>query len=78
MRGVLAVMLGGALGAALRYGVAVWLSDASASFPWHTLAVNLVGSFLIGLVLLFELMPFYFIFVTAFKTKLQIQQIQRV
>ena len=34
--------------------------------------------FLIGLVLLFELMPFYFIFVTAFKTKLQIQQIQRV
>jgi multiple sugar transport system permease protein len=33
---------------------------------------------LIGAVLLFELMPFYFIFVTAFKTKLQIQQIQNM
>lgn len=34
--------------------------------------------FLIGLVLIFELMPFYIIFVTAFKTKLQIQQIQNM
>jgi len=33
---------------------------------------------LIGAVLVFELMPFYFIFVTAFKTKLQIQQIQNM
>jgi multiple sugar transport system permease protein len=31
---------------------------------------------LIGLVLLFEVFPFYFIFVTAFKSTLQIQQIQ--
>jgi multiple sugar transport system permease protein len=31
---------------------------------------------LIGVVLLFELLPFYFIFVTAFKTNLQIQQIR--
>ncbi|MDQ6671705.1 MAG: ABC transporter permease subunit [Chloroflexota bacterium] len=31
---------------------------------------------LIGLVLLFEAFPFYFIFVTAFKSTLQIQQIQ--
>ncbi|MFN8523524.1 MAG: ABC transporter permease subunit [Chloroflexota bacterium] len=30
---------------------------------------------LLGVVLVFELLPFYFIFVTAFKTKLQIQQI---
>jgi multiple sugar transport system permease protein len=30
----------------------------------------------IGLVLLFEIFPFYFIFVTAFKSTLQIQQIQ--
>ncbi|MGE3910923.1 MAG: ABC transporter permease subunit [Chloroflexota bacterium] len=33
---------------------------------------------LIGLVLLFELLPFYIIFVTSFKTKLQIQQIQNM
>jgi multiple sugar transport system permease protein len=31
---------------------------------------------LIGIVLVFELFPFYFIFVTAFKSTLQIQQIQ--
>ena len=34
--------------------------------------------YLIGAVLVFELMPFFFIFVTAFKTKLQIQQIQNM
>ena len=33
---------------------------------------------LLGAVLLFELLPFYFIFMTAFKTKLQIQQIQNM
>ncbi len=33
---------------------------------------------LIGLVLFFEIAPFYFIFVTAFKTTLQIQQIQNM
>ena len=31
---------------------------------------------LIGALLLFEIFPFYFIFVTAFKSTLQIQQIQ--
>ena len=47
----LLVAAGGALGSALRYLVAVaagtWLSP---TFPWATLIVNLVGSFLIGLV----------------------------
>ena len=45
------VALGGAVGSVLRYLVATlavaWLGPA---FPWGTLAVNLVGSFLIGLV----------------------------
>jgi fluoride exporter len=45
------VALGGALGSVLRYLVAnaalVWMGP---TFPWGTLAVNLVGSFLIGLV----------------------------
>lgn len=48
MRAVLLVALGGALGAAARYGVALWLADVAARFPWHTLAVNLVGSFALG------------------------------
>lgn len=51
MRGVLLVALGGALGSVGRYLTVVlavrWLG---ADFPWGTLAVNLVGSFLIGVV----------------------------
>jgi CrcB protein len=48
---MLLVALGGALGSVLRYltvGLAIrWLG---ADFPWGTLAVNLVGSFAIGVV----------------------------
>jgi CrcB protein len=48
---VLLVALGGAIGSSLRYVVAtVALAWLGPSFPWGTLAVNLVGSFAIGLV----------------------------
>lgn len=43
------VMLGGALGSALRFGVGRIIPFSSASFPWATLCVNLIGSLLIGL-----------------------------
>lgn len=47
---LLAVALGGALGALGRYllstGLQEWLGPA---FPWGTLGVNLAGSFLLGL-----------------------------
>ncbi len=46
-------MLGGAIGSALRYGLAVglqgWLHVGG--FPWWTFAANILGSFLIGLVM---------------------------
>jgi len=42
---LLYVALGGALGAVLRFGVAL-----AVAFPFGTLAVNLLGSFLIGVV----------------------------
>lgn len=49
---LLYVCLGGALGSGARYlvsiGAAKWLG---AQWPWGTLAVNLVGSFLLGLLL---------------------------
>ena len=48
----LSVALGGALGAMLRYGLSGWLHSATGwLFPIGTLAVNILGSFIIGLVL---------------------------
>lgn len=44
----LAVIAGGALGAALRYGIAGWLQPASLGFPWGTFAVNVTGSLALG------------------------------
>lgn len=44
----LLVTLGGGLGAAMRYGFSL-LPLWSAGFPYATLAINIIGSFLIGL-----------------------------
>lgn len=51
MERYLLVALGGALGAALRYGLGAWLQGYSSGFPLSTLAINVSGSLLIGLVL---------------------------
>tara|TARA_B110000444_G_scaffold48486_1_gene44318 strand:- start:19508 stop:19879 length:372 start_codon:yes stop_codon:yes gene_type:complete len=40
------VALGGAIGAVLRYGLGEWVTNDS--FPYATLSVNLIGSFLLG------------------------------
>jgi fluoride exporter len=46
------VALGGAVGAASRFAVAQWAGARwGLAFPWGTLAVNLTGSLLIGLVM---------------------------
>jgi CrcB protein len=42
------VALGGAIGAALRYSVSIYLSGDG--FPWATLSVNMIGSLLLGIV----------------------------
>lgn len=43
------VAIGGAIGSAARYGVNVWSFKLLGSeFPWHTLIVNLLGSFIMG------------------------------
>lgn len=45
------IAIGGAAGALARYGLAGWVHDlAGAAFPWGTLAVNALGSFLLGLI----------------------------
>lgn len=51
MQGVALVAVGGAVGAVLRYLVALVLTERGLThFPWGTLVVNVVGAFLIGLV----------------------------
>jgi CrcB protein len=48
---VLAVAVGGALGAVARYGVDLAIERRSfAVFPWSTFAINVTGSFFAGLV----------------------------
>ncbi|MDR0892666.1 MAG: fluoride efflux transporter CrcB [Mediterranea sp.] len=50
-REVFYIFIGGGVGSALRYVVQLLLHERIVPyhFPWATLAVNLVGSFLIGL-----------------------------
>ena len=48
----IAVAFGGALGAVARYGISGWVHNLSGFvFPLGTLVVNVLGSFVIGLVL---------------------------
>lgn len=46
-----AVALGGALGAAARYGIAVLWPRTPAGLPWATLVTNLLGCALIGVLM---------------------------
>ena len=47
---VLWVALGGGIGAAARHGVNVWSGRVlGTEFPWHTLIVNVLGCFIMGL-----------------------------
>jgi CrcB protein len=46
------ICLGGAAGTGARYLLSVWLLRvAGPGFPWGTLAVNVIGSFLLGLLM---------------------------
>ena len=47
------VALGGAIGAATRFGVGVALYRPGGGFPIGVLAVNVIGSFLMGLVVVY-------------------------
>jgi fluoride exporter len=48
---VLAIAVGGALGALARWWVAETWPDSSGGIPWSTLVVNVVGCFAIGVLL---------------------------
>ncbi|RZL68065.1 MAG: fluoride efflux transporter CrcB [Variovorax sp.] len=54
---VIAISLGAAFGALSRWGLALWLGTGGL-MPWGTLAANLIGGYLIGImVAAFALMP---------------------
>ncbi len=45
------VGIGGAVGSMLRHAIGlVWLKSGAIDFPWPTFLINILGSFLIGLV----------------------------
>ncbi|HWQ89494.1 MAG TPA: fluoride efflux transporter CrcB [Desulfitobacteriaceae bacterium] len=49
MQNILAVTLGGALGAVSRYGLGFWVSSKyTQCFPLHTFIINISGAFLLG------------------------------
>lgn len=50
LKSILLVFLGGGLGSALRFLIGKWLNGGG-TIPWGTFAVNIVGSFIIGLTL---------------------------
>jgi CrcB protein len=46
---VIYVAVGGALGAVARYGLTGWVqAQVAGGFPWGTMVVNVLGSFLLG------------------------------
>ena len=49
-RELLAVALGGIVGAIVRTALAGWFPHAADAWPWATFAVNLVGAFVLGAV----------------------------
>lgn len=51
MQRFLLVCAAGGLGSGARYLVALWIDRPGATLPWGTLVVNVIGSFLIALVL---------------------------
>ncbi|MBI3858207.1 MAG: CrcB family protein [Planctomycetes bacterium] len=64
MREFMLVGAGGFLGASLRYGVSLAMQRWTGTFPWATLAINVLGCLLIGTLMpLVEQKPLWLVFV---------------
>jgi CrcB protein len=56
VRDIALVAAGGGIGAALRFVLGGWLAERfGPSFPWHTFAVNVSGSFILGVLMALSL-----------------------
>ncbi len=47
----LLIGIGGFIGAILRYWISGWIQGSGLAFPWGTLGVNFIGSFLLSLLM---------------------------
>lgn len=63
MHAVFAICLGACVGAVARWRLGLWLNHPGAFMPWGTLAANLIGGYLVGLILAWahhaDLAPFW-------------------
>lgn len=63
MHAVFAICLGACVGALARWQLGLWLNHPHALLPWGTLAANLIGGYLVGLILAWahhaDLAPFW-------------------
>jgi CrcB protein len=49
---ILGVFVGAGIGGVLRYAIGTWMTERTGSaFPWHTLAINVGGAFLLGVLM---------------------------
>lgn len=49
---IIQVFIGAGVGGALRYAVGGWIAERwGATFPWHTMAINVGGSLLLGMLM---------------------------
>lgn len=51
MHSIILVGIGGAIGAILRHLLGTWIQNGSQGFPYGTLSVNIIGSFLLSLIM---------------------------
>ena len=51
MHAVFAICLGACVGALARWPLGLWLNHPHTLLPWGTLAANLIGGYLVGLIL---------------------------
>lgn len=49
MKDLILVGIGGAFGSMARYIIGIIIQPKQAQFPWNTLLVNVIGSFLVGI-----------------------------
>lgn len=51
MQNLVAIAVGGAMGALSRYGLGLWISNKwNQGFPLHTFIINITGAFLLGFI----------------------------